>query len=544
MTRPTVAGVLDELDWREPGLVEVMAGPHDREVRSVWLAEDLREVGEAPPQALVLLGRTASRDAQGYKLDIAMRRLDDVAGLILQSEAPRPSLSALALARREGLALVRLARPTHVTDLITIVIRMLDVQLPTLLERSIRVCQEVDRLEPCDCSDDELLRRSGAAELFGLTLGGRDPRLTGMPAVMTDVDGPWLQRDPTVAPEDSLAQLSMWRLSAAMTKRSIETDRAEQLSMLSAGELLNQLLDSGIEDSGPLLRRAASIGLRVDAWNQVINLEFANLLTLVQGDPVAAYHYTQTLSRVAAQTASHQEGCWAMAPRADGVLLLRTGNHADGPAALRRVRSAVQTVLDRTAGSLPGLQVFCGIGGSHEGLQGLRASKAEADSALQSARIRGVLDEPILFDAPGLSRLLVEWYSSSSVRQSIEDLLAPIATLGEKKQRDYTTTLRVYLENNRSISRTAQRLYVHRNTVTYRINKVLAALEVDLDEPNQFLAVYLACYAQSMPHRSDGADREPDLPGPRRREIRSTTTRGPERRASGSGDAKGCHVPE
>lgn len=527
MTRPTVADVLDELERGQPGLAEIMAGPPDREVRSVWLAEDLREVGEAPPQALVLLGRTASRDAQGYRLDVALRRLDDVAGLILQSEASRPSLSALALARREGLALVRLARPAHVTGLITIVIRLLDVQLPTLLERSTRVCQEVDRLEACDCSDDELLRRSGAAELFGLTLGRRDPRLTGIPAVMTDGDGPWLQRDPTVPAEDSLAQLSMWRLSAAMTKRSIEADRAEQLSMLSAGELLNQLLDSGIEDSGPLLRRAAGIGLRVDAWNQVINLEFANLLAVVEGDPVAAYHYTQTLSRVAAQTASHQDGCWAMAPRADGVLLLRTGNHADGPAALRRVRSAVQAVLDRTVGSVPGLQVHCGIGDSHEGLQGLRASKAEADSALQSARIRGVFNEPIMFDASGLSRLLVEWYSSSSVRQSIEDLLAPIATLGEKRQKEYTTTLRVYLENNRSVSRTAQQLYLHRNTVTYRINKVLGVLEIDLDDPNQFLAVYLACAAQAMPHRPEGANRGPDpARATGRRGGRSTTASG------------------
>ena len=299
--------------------------------------------------------------------------------------------------------------------------------------------------------------------------------------------------------------LTMWRLSAAMTRRSIETDRAEQLTMLSAGELLNQLLDSQTEESGPLLRRAADIGIRVEAWNQVVNLEFANLLALAQDDAVTAYHYTQTLSRVAAQTASHHEGSWTMAPRAGGVLLLRTLNHPDGPAELRRLRSAVQTVIDRAVESVPDLQVLCGIGGSHEGLQGLRASRAEAAAALQTARLRGAYNEPVLFDAPGLSRLLVEWYSSSSVRQSIDDLLAPLATLGKAKQKEYSTTLRVYLENNRSVSRTSQQLYLHRNTVAYRIKRVLGVLEVDLDDPNQFLAVYLACYAQAMPHGTGAA---------------------------------------
>jgi sugar diacid utilization regulator len=526
MIRLTVASVLTELERRAPGLTELLAGSPDREVRVVCLTEDLKELGDCPPRALVVLGRAASRDAEGYKLDVALRRLDDVAGLVLQSEAPRPSLSALALARREDLALVRLTRQADITHLLTTIIRMFDEQLPTLLERTMGVCEEVDRLGSADVGDQDLLRRSGAARLFGLTLGDRTPRLAGIPAVPTDPDGPWLQREPTVAPEDALARLLMWRLSAAMTKRSIETDRAEQLSMLSAGELLNQLLESTTEESAPLMRRAADIGIHVEAWNQVVNLEFANLLSIAQNDPVTAYHYSQTLGRVAAQTASRHEGGWTMAPRAGGVLLLRTLNHPGGPAELRRLRSAVQTVLTSVVESVSDLQVLCGIGGSHEGLQGLRASRAEADSALQSARLRDAFNEPVLFDAPGLNRLLVEWYSSTAVRQSIDDLLAPLAALGKTRQNEYSTTLRVYLENYRSVSRTSQQLYLHRNTVAYRIRRVLEVLEIDLDDPNQFLAIYLACYASSMPHGPGSPQRAGDPDGPEHDRRRHSTSPG------------------
>jgi sugar diacid utilization regulator len=501
--RLVVADVLAELERRTPGLAELLAGTPDREIRAAWLAEDLREVGDCPPHALVLLSRNASREAQGYRLDVTLRRLPDIAGLVLQSEAPRPSLSALALARREDLPLIRLTRPCDLTELLTTVIRMLDAQLPTLLDHAVRVGQEVDRLER-DTPAEELPRRTGAEELFGLTWGERDPRLAGIPAVLTDPDGPWLQREPTVASEDALAELSMWRLSAAITKRAIETQRAEQLSLMSAGELVNQLLDVETEDGAPLLRRAASMGIRVEAWNQVVILEFPNLLDIAGGDPVTAYHYAQTLGRVATQTAARHEGVWTMAPRAHGVILLRNRGHPDGVAELRRLRAALQTVLDRTAETFDGARVLCGVGGPHQGLPGLRASRAEADSALQSARLRGAFDQPVLFDAPGLSRLLVEWYSSHAVRQSVEDLLAPLATLGATKQKDYGTTLRVYLENNRSVSRTAQQLFLHRNTVTYRIGKILGVLGVDLDDPNQYLAVYLACFAQSMPHGAGG----------------------------------------
>lgn len=517
--RLTVSDVLAELERREPALVDVLAGTTDRDVRAVWLAEDLHDIGESPPQALVLLSRAASRDAQGYKLDVALRRLGaDVAGLVLQSDAPRPSLSAVALARREDLSLIRLTRPADVTRLLTTVVRMLDAQLPTLLDRAMGVCAEVAALESEQLTDAALLRRSGAARTFGLQLVARDPRLTGIPAVLTDPEGPWLQREPTTAAEDALAQLAMWRIAAAMTRRSIETERAHELSLMSAGELLNQLLDATTEEGGPLIRRAADVGVRVEAWHQIVQLEFANLPALAQDDPVAGYHHTQTLGRVAVQTAAHHEGRWTMAPRAGGVLLLRSSSRPDGPAELRRLRTAAQTVIDAMVASLPGLEVLCGIGGSHEGLQGMRASRAEADSALQSARLRGALNEPVLFDAPGLSRLLVEWYSSSSVRHSIDDLMAPLAGLGKAKQKEYATTLRVYLENNRSVSRTSEQLYLHRNTVAYRIRRVLDVLGVDLDDPSQFLALYLACYASTMQYGSGGplraADRRPRSAGP------------------------------
>lgn len=502
MDRLTVDEVLAGLDARHPSAFELVAGSPTRAVHAVWLAEDLRDLGGCPAQALVVLTRAASEDAGSYKLDVALRRLGDAAGIVMQHNAPPPSLSGVAMARREDLPLIRLTRPIDTTVLLTSVIRILDGELPVRLDRTVAVCRAVDRLEAAGASDEDVLADSGAAQLFGFRLGRRDPQLDGLPAVLTDLEGRWLQRVPTGEPDDTLALLPMWRLTAMMTRRAIEADRAEQLSLMSAGEVVNQLLNAPADGNGPLLRRAARMGIRTDGWNQVITLEFTNLATLAGDDPVTAYHHAQTLARVIAQSTPHDADRWTVAPRTGGAVVLRTGPNPDTPSTLRRVSAALHTLLDGAVSSFPELKILCGVGGSHEGLHGLHASRAEADSALESARLRGAYNRPTMFDAPGLSRLLVEWYSSSSVRQSIEDLLAPLRTVGEAKQKEYVRTLQAYLENNRSVSRTAQALYVHRNTVAYRINKILDVLGVDLEDPSQFLAVYLACYAQSM-HRSD-----------------------------------------
>lgn len=524
MTGSTIADVLAELEIREPGLAELIAGSLDRQVRSVSFAEDLREVEVCPSGALVILSRSASREAQGYKLDVTMRRLGEVAGLVLRADAPKPSLSAVAMARRGQFPLLRLTRDVDITFLITLLVRLLDAGLPMVLANAIRVCEEVERLDETELGDLALLTRTGAAQLFGLTLGPRSGERTGIPAVITDDNGTWIQRTPTTGPEDAVAELAMWRLSAAITKRSIKIDRAEQLSMLSAGELLNQILDASADDVSAVVRRAADIGIRVEAWHHVVEIGFENLHSLMDNDPVAAYRQTQVLARVASQEAVRHDGHWTMAPRANGLLLLRTGGHPSGAADLRRLRSGLAAVLQRTREPLPGVRILCGVGGSHEGLQGLRASRAEAAAAVQSSRLRGVFDEPAMFDAPGLTRMLVEWYSSSSVRESVDELLAPLATLGETKQKEYTATLRVYLENNKSLTRTAQHLFLHRNTVAYRVNRIAELLDVDLDDPNQFLAVYLASYAKSLQHGAWTSERHPRSAGAPDGSVRRRST--------------------
>ena len=69
-----------------------------------------------------------------------------------------------------------------------------------------------------------------------------------------------------------------------------------------------------------------------------------------------------------------------------------------------------------------------------------------------------------------------------------EKLLALLEADAEKGT-EYFKTLRVYLENERNLSETAQALHVHRSTLQYRIDKIHETLALSLDDPN--LRLYL-----------------------------------------------------
>jgi DNA-binding PucR family transcriptional regulator len=158
----------------------------------------------------------------------------------------------------------------------------------------------------------------------------------------------------------------------------------------------------------------------------------------------------------------------------------------------------MQRVVDLIRDRFPGLSPVAGVGGVHAGLAGLRASAAEASAAAGSARASGRPGAVSGFDAVGLRRMLVEWYASDSARESVRTLLAPLERLGPRRAEEAIRTLQIYLDEQGSVIRTARRLHLHRNAVSYRIRRIFQVLDVDPADPDQRLALQLACRARLL----------------------------------------------
>ena len=65
-----------------------------------------------------------------------------------------------------------------------------------------------------------------------------------------------------------------------------------------------------------------------------------------------------------------------------------------------------------------------------------------------------------------------------------------IKTYDEKNSTDYLNTLFEYLNCNKSISKAAEKLFIHKNTVSYRINKLKAIFEINLNNSFQEFQIY------------------------------------------------------
>ncbi|RSK51549.1 PucR family transcriptional regulator [Bacillus canaveralius] len=59
-------------------------------------------------------------------------------------------------------------------------------------------------------------------------------------------------------------------------------------------------------------------------------------------------------------------------------------------------------------------------------------------------------------------------------------------------------TIKVFLENNLNASLTAKKLYIHRNTLQYRIDKFTDKTGISLKDFNGAITVYIACYLYEL----------------------------------------------
>ena len=76
-----------------------------------------------------------------------------------------------------------------------------------------------------------------------------------------------------------------------------------------------------------------------------------------------------------------------------------------------------------------------------------------------------------------------------------EDALAPLRAYDEKHESDLVATLRTYLKNNGSINKTSEEMYIHKNTILYRMNKIRELLGCGLEDGEERAYYYLAAVA-------------------------------------------------
>ena len=82
----------------------------------------------------------------------------------------------------------------------------------------------------------------------------------------------------------------------------------------------------------------------------------------------------------------------------------------------------------------------------------------------------------------------------------VDGLLSPL--LGDREWTTLRATLIAWGDSAFNITRAAERLHVHRNTLIYRLDKIARILGRSLDEPGLAVALYVTCVIDELGRRN------------------------------------------
>jgi sugar diacid utilization regulator len=474
------------------GLARVNAAGGNREVTGVFLAEQFADLADAPEGSLVILGRAASEQATDYRFDMALRwaALGGTAAIAAFADARwQPPVTAIDIAARADVALISIPATLELTALLLAALAEVGGGPAFALARANSGLAAVRQAEEAGAGLDAL------CEIVGRGLG-----TVVRPEPADQADPPGTVR---LAAEQARGDLAVaaglvLRAAADAAARIAEQQRkASELPIRSRSELLAELLISESALTEDLLDRARQLGIPLAGWHVAVRVEADNLGE-VAPDEIARFELLESTGQLALAAAAATGEIWYLSRQARALVLIRMTSSDPGAQASQRASAAATRALKAVRAKYPALLLRAGVSTPHDGPLGLRAAAAQARGAISVARASGKPPGVAAHDATGIQRMLMEWYASDTARAYVGIQLAPLERLGKAQADLAIRTLAAFLDEQRSTARTAQRLHLHRNAVAYRMRRITSLLGADLDDPDQRLALQLACRARLM----------------------------------------------
>jgi purine catabolism regulator len=157
--------------------------------------------------------------------------------------------------------------------------------------------------------------------------------------------------------------------------------------------------------------------------------------------------------------------------------------------------SLAQAVIDLAAKEYPEAVVRCGIGTPAGDLGLWQHSFRQAGQALDMARRLGER-KPLYYMDLSVYRLLLQFEDHPDLKAFVQETLGPI--LKHENADEFLATLEEFFAHHGNLSQTAEALFIHRNTLTYRLERLGAVSQLDLENPDTRLAVQLALSIRRM----------------------------------------------
>ncbi|WP_333860899.1 PucR family transcriptional regulator [Clostridium sp.] len=143
------------------------------------------------------------------------------------------------------------------------------------------------------------------------------------------------------------------------------------------------------------------------------------------------------------------------------------------------IAESIKNQINRNRDSI---MVSIGIGGICNHLRGFNKVILEARKALDMTKLYEKNNCIIKYGDLGIFRLFFEINDYTEMKKLFNENLLKLKEYDKKNSSNLLQTLTIYLRENRNLGKTAEILYIHRNTIKYRVKRIEEILDCDLKD--------------------------------------------------------------
>ena len=173
----------------------------------------------------------------------------------------------------------------------------------------------------------------------------------------------------------------------------------------------------------------------------------------------------------------------------------------DGDSDLSTAFELASKLRSQLLKEFPESRLLCGISGPAEELAQWPETYHQAVQAMHLAS-QLKLDEPVDFNSISVYQLLTEMEDLPMAQRYCDQIIGPLVQYDKSHSNNLVQTIDAYFNHHGNISQTAEMLFIHRNTLLYRLDRIQELTGQDLDNANDRLALQLALkLSQLLPNQ-------------------------------------------
>ncbi|MEA2253422.1 MAG: hypothetical protein QOG70_3664 [Solirubrobacteraceae bacterium] len=293
------------------------------------------------------------------------------------------------------------------------------------------------------------------------------------------------------------------RLVTTLIASEAERVRApERASEQALGAFLRAVLDRDLSGREDILARAGELGIDLVEGATIVVARAHPHVPAEDGWRQRVLSAADRGARAVASGAAATLSPRDEVPGAEVVVLVPG---TDDAAAAR----AAEAILRELQGALPG-HTFA-LGRSRAASDPADLHRAGAEALLAANVAEGDAERPVLaFDETGAYRLLLSAMSEdpAELQRFYAETVEPLVAYDEQYETGLVQTVEAFLEADGNVAGTAQRLFTHRHTIRYRLERVkeLSGLDVGSTDGREKLSLGLkAMRVLGIAHRGGPA---------------------------------------